>query len=318
LNYGLPESFDDGPDTKPNAHYAFMRDTNFVHGPIPHSNRAAWTRARNYYFNCTRDVDRHIGTVLDALGDSGLSDNTIVIYTSDHGEMATAHGMWQKGPCLYKENLGVPLIISHPDIRGGGETGSLACALDLVPTILSLTGMPDAEIAAAYPDLRGYSLRSVLERPSEPGPRDLNAGAILVSISSVYECNPDLKYKALTAQIPPGVRGSEFFRFPDDVIQWEIRSFVRGIYDGRYRFARYFSPGEHHTPTDWETLRNHNDLELYDTLVDPHEMNNLAFVPEKQKELILQLNAKLNRLTEMEVGVDDGSYMPGDSSIWKL
>ncbi len=318
LGYGLPESFDDGIDTKPTAHYAFMRDTNYVHGPIPHEDRAAWERARNYYFNCMRDVDRHIGTVLDALEDSGQIDNTVVLFTSDHGELATSHGMWQKGPCLYKENLGVPLIFSHPDVAGGVRTQSLSCALDLAPTILGFTGMTGQEMEEQYPDLRGYNLGPVIERPNQPGPRDRNAGGILVSISSVYECNPDLKYKMLTTEIPPGRQGSDFFRFPEDVIQWEIRSFVRGIYDGRYRFARYFSPGQHHTPTDWRTLTRVNDLELYDTEADPHEMDNLAFVPEKHQELILELNSRLNRLIETEVGDDDGSYMPGSPDLWKL
>jgi hypothetical protein len=318
LGYGLPESFDDGLDTKPTAQDAFMRDTNYVHDPIPQEDRDAWTRARKYYINCMRDVDRHIGKVLDALEEPGELENTIVIFTADHGEMSTSHGVWQKGPLLYKEHIGVPLIISHPDIRGGGKTESLASALDLVPTILGFTGMSDDEIAQEYPDLKGFNLAPALEQPDRPGPRDTGAGAILVSISSVYKCNPDLKYKMLTADIPEGMLGRDFFRFPEDVIQWEIRSFVRDIYDGRHRFARYFSPGEHHTPTDWWALRDYNDLELYDTQTDPHEMNNLAFVPETHKDLILELNAKLNRLTAAEVGVDDGSYIPGDPEIWNL
>lgn len=150
------------------------------------------------------------------------------------------------------------------------------------------------------------------------GSRDINAGGILISISSVYECNPDLKYKMLTAEIPEGTQGRDFFRFPEDVIQWEIRSFVRGIYDGRYRYARYFSPGQHHTPEDWDTLRYLNDLELYDTQTDPHEMNNLAFVPELQQALIIELNDKLNRLIAQEVGNDDGSFMPGNIATWKV
>ena len=150
---------------------------------------------------------------------SGQLDDTIIMFTSDHGELATSHGMWQKGPCLYKENLGVPLIVAHPDVTGGVETHALACALDLVPTILSFTGMTDAEISEQYPDLRGYNLAPALERPNQPGPRDVGAGGILASISSVYECNPDLKYKMLTTEIPPGQQGSDFFRFPEDVIQ---------------------------------------------------------------------------------------------------
>lgn len=47
-------------------------------------------------------------------------------------------------------------------------------------------------------------------------------------------------------------------------------------------------------------------------------MHNLAFVPEHHQALIMELNGKLNRLTEQEVGTDDGSYMPGDASLWEL
>jgi arylsulfatase len=87
----------------------------------------------------------------------------------------------------------------------------------------------------------------------------------------------------------------------------------RGISDGRYKFARYFKPAEHHTPEDWQTLSGHNELELYDTLEDPDECNNLAEHPGPEiRPLILSLNAKLNELISTEIGVDDGScYPPG-------
>ena len=54
----------------------------------------------------------------------------------------------------------------------------------------------------------------------------------------------------------------------------------------------------------------HNELELYDTLCDPGELNNLAAQPETHRETILELSVKLNALIELEVGIDDGSYMP--------
>jgi arylsulfatase len=84
--------------------------------------------------------------------------------------------------------------------------------------------------------------------------------------------------------------------------------------------GRYFNPKEHHIPQDWNTLISHNDLELYDTLTDPHETNNLAKTPEQYKDLILTLNNKLNYLIEKEIGleVDNGGYMPGLSQWWQL
>jgi len=65
---------------------------------------------------------------------------------------------------------------------------------------------------------------------------------------------------------------------------------------------------QHHQPNDWATLRAHNELELYDTAADPHEVNNLANHAEDHQELILDLNDRLNKLIDAEIGIDDGSY----------
>ncbi|MNL48980.1 hypothetical protein D3C87_1718810 [compost metagenome] len=83
------------------------------------------------------------------------------------------------------------------------------------------------------------------------------------------------------------------------------------MFDGRYKFARYFAPGEHHAPITWEQLTTHNDLELYDTRTDPEEIVNLAAQPERHKDLILRLNAMTNALIAREVGEDRGGEYPG-------
>src|SRR5690606_21340951 len=107
-------------------------------------------------------------------------------------------------------------------------------------------------------------------------------------------------------------------RFPEDFIDFNRRSFLRGLYDGRYRFGRYFRPDQHHRPRDWETLVAHNDLELYYMEADPSALDNLAQRPERHRELILSLNGRLDALIEREAGADDGSYMPGDPDLWAL
>ncbi|WP_163199554.1 sulfatase-like hydrolase/transferase, partial [Citrobacter freundii] len=71
-------------------------------------------RYQSYYFNCIRDVDRNAMTVLKQLAALGLDRNTIVVYGSDHGEMAGAQRLRQKGPHMFKENIRVPLIVRHP------------------------------------------------------------------------------------------------------------------------------------------------------------------------------------------------------------
>jgi arylsulfatase len=90
------------------------------------------------------------------------------------------------------------------------------------------------------------------------------------------------------------------------------------VFDGRYKFGRYFRLTEHHQPRDWEILLAHNDLELYDTQADPDEIINLAFRPEEHKARILDLNAKVNALIESEIGLDNGSIYPGSASQYSL
>jgi len=99
---------------------------------------------------------------------------------------------------------------------------------------------------------------------------------------------------------------------------FQNRGHMRGVFDGRFKFARYFSPLEHHSPENYETLIRYNDLELYDTHEDPAENINLAQSPDKYKSIIRLMNQKLNRLMTAEVGVDNGSHMPGPTMLWKL
>jgi arylsulfatase len=89
------------------------------------------------------------------------------------------------------------------------------------------------------------------------------------------------------------------------------RGAVRSVYDGRYVFARYFSPRQHNRPTTVEELLRLNDVELFDTRVDPYETTNLATPAVRNRELLLAMNEKLNRLIDAEVGEDRGQMMPG-------
>jgi arylsulfatase len=250
---------------------------------------------QNYYFNCIRDVDRHVGTVLDAVTRLGFADNTIIVVTADHGELAGAHGgMLGKGADIYKETLRVPLIVRHPDVRSSGPTDALVGSIDLAPTLLGFAGLNDAERLQGYPDLHGVDVGPVIADARARTARDQRG--ILFNYGT-----------------PAGGLGPNGSTLANGS---GVRTLIRGVFDGRYKFGRYFRLTEHHRPLDWETLLAHNDLELYDTQADPDEIVNLAFRPEEHKARILELNAKLNALMDAEVGADDGAiYGPGTSYI---
>ena len=307
LALDLPASFQDDLSTKPSAHLEDQRMADMMYGLLPLDNEAAWLNHRNYYYNCIRDVDQHIGCVLDALEKSGQAEHTIVVFTSDHGEMAGAHGMRQKGPSMYKENVRVSMFINHPDIKHDLETDALSTSIDIVPTLLDLAGVSKDDIGSRWADLTGLSLAPALTgRATERDERGM-----LLNYTTTLTWDTDLIKTLFSGQVRGEFTDEEKARLEQGV-SLDNYSCFRGINDGRYKFARYFKPSEHHTPKDWETLLKHNELELYDTDIDPDELMNLAANPTTNKALIIDLNTRLNVLIDTEIGIDDGRcYPPG-------
>ncbi len=103
-------------------------------------------------------IDDGIGEVLAALDASGLAHDTVIIFTSDHGDMFGDHGMMLKASMHYEACLRVPLLISSPG-REPGVCGSLVSTLDLAQTVLGLADCPE------YEGMQGNSLVSLLDRP---------------------------------------------------------------------------------------------------------------------------------------------------------
>lgn len=94
------------------------------------------------YFALCSFVDHQIGRILDALDASGLADDTLVIYSSDHGDNMGARGMWGKG-LMYDESVRVPLILSGPGIPQGHICRTPTSLLDARPTILAALDVDD-------------------------------------------------------------------------------------------------------------------------------------------------------------------------------
>jgi arylsulfatase A-like enzyme len=105
-------------------------------------------------------IDDGIGEVLATLERTGLAANTVVIFTSDHGDMFGDHGLMLKSGMHYHGCLRVPLLIARPGSRPG-RTGALASSLDLAQTVLELAGAP------TYHGMQGVSLAPLLDNPDQ-------------------------------------------------------------------------------------------------------------------------------------------------------
>lgn len=104
-------------------------------------------------------LDHNVGRVMEALAGSGAADDTVVIYTSDHGESAGAHGLWFKH-LMNEESVGVPLLLSGPGVPSGNRVGAPVSHVDLFPTIL------ECAKADMPTDLPGISLLDPTEAES--------------------------------------------------------------------------------------------------------------------------------------------------------
>ena len=111
------------------------------------------------YFGLVSFIDEQIGRVLTALEDLGLAGETLVIYTSDHGDNLGARGMWNKS-LLYRESTAVPLLLSGPGIPQR-RCATNTTLVDIFPTVLDALGVPPQ---AADADLPGRSLLPLTER----------------------------------------------------------------------------------------------------------------------------------------------------------
>ncbi len=117
----------------------------------------AYIRNQFRFFGCNRYVDREIGRILDAI-DARHADDTIVIYTSDHGDMLGAHGLHSKGPMMYEEITNIPFIVRGPGVTRGCSDVPVS-HLDILPTMLDLAGIDIPE------SLPGVSLAATLQDP---------------------------------------------------------------------------------------------------------------------------------------------------------
>lgn len=115
------------------------------------------------YYSSISFMDAQVGHVVDALDRLGLADNTIIVFTSDHGYHMGEHGLWQK-MSLFEESSRVPMLIVAPgNSKAGGVAPSPVSHVDLFPTLAELCNVDTPE------NIQGQSLVPLLKDPNEKG-----------------------------------------------------------------------------------------------------------------------------------------------------
>lgn len=298
---------------RPRAHGEFLKVWDHVLGHIP-LEEERWRRFNDFYINSIRTMDQQITNVLRELDALGLADRTIVVFTSDHGEAAGAHGLHGKGPFAYEEGIHIPMIVSHPDVAGGQTCRAVTSHIDVVPTLLAMAGVSeDQRGELAGRQLPGKDLMPVLGRASSADLHDARSGA-LFTYSGLVTNDADLIAVAGEA-IAAGKSPRESMKKSGFKPDLGKRGSVRTVFDGRYKFSRYFAPVARNRPADVDMLFKVNDVELFDLETDRAETVNLAVDREKNADLIAAMSAKLEALIKAEIGVDDGREMPEVAGI---
>jgi arylsulfatase A-like enzyme len=142
------------PDTMARIRAGYHANPAF---PVGNFSPERWQALRWGYYRLIEKVDAEIGKVLDALKAAGLEENTLIVFTADHGECAGAHGFNQK-TVFYEESARVPFIVSAPGQRVGRVSEKFTnTGTDILPTMLDFASL------AKPAKLSGASLRSLAQ-----------------------------------------------------------------------------------------------------------------------------------------------------------
>lgn len=249
---------------------------------------------RRLYYSLTLTADRNIQKILKSLKQTRFFDNTIIVFTSDHGDYLGAHGLYQKWYSAYDEAIHVPLIIKPPNnIQFKKEnTLELTSSVDVLPTLFGLAGININEIQKklklSYSEVHPFVGRDLSPLISGVGTLDrINEPIIFMTDDDVLRGldQTDFAGRSYTAVIQPT----------------HIRTIITKIKGKIYKFTRYFDdPNFWSDPNvkDVQTIKsdditlNENGIGVNITTVktepmpDQYELYNLTDDPFEHKNLI--------------------------------
>ncbi|MBN2711243.1 MAG: sulfatase-like hydrolase/transferase [Planctomycetes bacterium] len=254
----LPETFG---DTSHSTTRAKIISTMLAHGAGSDcdgeigSEPEKWRKYVSQYWGSCTLVDTYTGKILDKLKECGLEDKTIIVFTSDHGDMMANHSMLHKS-VMYEEATKVPFLLSLPGQRDQIRVAEPVSQIDMVPTLLDLMG-------AAIPEqVQGHSLREYWETGATSG-RDV-----------IIEWNPgDERPPFRKGEMPEWLKHICTEEEAEAVYQARIRTIVTA--DG-WKF-------------NWSTI---GENELFNLENDPYERNNLYGIAEHDG-LVMDLKMRI-------------------------
>ena len=222
LPIDLPPNIEDDLSTKPSVHSSFRQLLAVGTGHVRTRDRQlAYAR---FYAYLNQQVDAQILKLLNALDAKGLTDDTLILRTSDHGELGMSHGrMRQKFYNAYRETLNVPLIVSNPRLYPQPQsTDAFASLVDVVPTLAGLAGVPEPEQYG----FKGRDLTPILSDPK-------------ASVQDVLH-----------------------FTYEDDPFPVKGADCIRAIVEPDWKYAVYYDPFTG-SPTEYEMYDlKHDPLEM--------------------------------------------------------
>ena len=168
----------------------------------------------------------------------------------------------------YDQESHVPCVIVHPEHPGGRDCEALTSHVDLIPTLVGLTGVDTEKSKEALQGLPGHDFSSLLQNPT-----NAKADAIREAVLFNYVGLQTVDALYMERVCRDIARGRFAAPFSVDKPDMTRRGFISFVYDGRYKFARYYAPDDFNTPTTLEDLLANNEIELFDLETDPDELN---------------------------------------------
>lgn len=185
VRFPLPANFKQTPDSymdrfPKDAYTNRQWRADFIEGGLEESIRC--------YYAMVNNLDEQFGRIMDALDDLGIADNTIVVFSSDHGEMFGSQGRMYKS-IFYDEAARVPLLVRYPSVVKPGTSDVCINTPDIMPTLLGLTGLGEQ----IPPEVEGADLSFVLrgEEGQEP------AFAFLQGMGHTYSWQNGFEWRAI-------------------------------------------------------------------------------------------------------------------------